>query len=231
MILSIHIADVGPGKGASALARPPRPGSTAGLRYATTTVTARLGSRLLPAPTLGRIGLISAWESNQDLDEFLAGGPLGESLAGGFHARMRAVHVYGSFAPLDGLLADGEPDIADDEPAAVLTIGRLRLSQAFRFLRASAGAEALAVASPGMIAATGLARPPHLVATFSLWRGRRAMRAYAGGEEGSGHRDAVRAHAARPFHHESAFIRLRPFLIEGSLDGNEPLEGQPAAVA
>ena len=29
------------------------------------------------------------------------------------------------------------------------------------------------------------------------------------------------ANAARPFHHESAFIRLRPHLLAGSWDGQE----------
>jgi hypothetical protein len=210
------------------LARRPKPGSVGGLRYGETVLTAPLGPRLLPVPRVGRVGLIAAWDGEEQLDEFLERDPLARVLAGGFHARMRAVHVFGSFAPLDGLLGE-DPDIDDEELAAVLTIGRLRLSQTLRFLRASAEAEGLATQSPGMVAATGLARPPRLVSTFSLWRGKRAMRAYAGGSEGPGHREAVRAHSQRPFHHESAFIRLRPYRIEGALDGAEPILDRAAA--
>jgi hypothetical protein len=228
MILTIHIAEVSAREAAVALARPPRPGEVAGLRYATTVITAPLGPRLLPAPRLGRIGLIAAWDADEQLAGFLAGDPRARPFAGGFHARMRAVHEFGSFAPLEGLLG-AEPDIGEDELAAVLTIGRLRVSQGVRFLRASAAAEALATRSPGMLAATGLARPPGLVSTFSLWRGKRAMRAYAAGGDGPAHRDAVRAHAARPFHHESAFIRLRPYAIEGVLDGEQPVLEHAAA--
>jgi hypothetical protein len=103
---------------------------------------------------------------------------------------------------------------------------RSRWTQTVRFLRASAAAERLAVGDPAVLASTGLARPPALVATFSLWQSVAAMRAYAGGGNDPAHRDAVRAHAARPFHHESAFVRFRPYRAEGSWDGREPLGGE-----
>jgi hypothetical protein len=74
-----------------------------------------------------------------------------------------------------------------------------------------------------LLAATALARPPRLVATFSLWRTAASMRAYAYGETGEAHRDASRAHGARPFHHESAFVRFRPYAALGAWDGLDPL--------
>jgi hypothetical protein len=105
----------------------------------------------------------------------------------------------------------------------------LRLSQARRFLQAGAAAERLAVRDTSMLRGTGLARPPGLVATFSLWQNTGAMRAYAGGPSGAEHRDAVKAHAERPFHHASAFIRFRPYGAEGAWDGENPLpDDQPA---
>ncbi len=62
----------------------------------------------------------------------------------------------------------------DEEPAAVLTLGRLRGTQALRFLRASAAAEELAVGDPALLASTGWgAGPPSLVATSSLVAHRR----------------------------------------------------------
>jgi hypothetical protein len=123
---------------------------------------------------------------------------------------------------MSGLLAR-EVAMEDSEPAAVLTIGRLRLSQTVRFLRASATAEELAVRNPSLLASTGLARPPALVSTFSLWQSTDAMRAYAQGVNHPGHLAAIRAHAAQPFHHESAFIRFRPYASEGSWNGRDPL--------
>jgi hypothetical protein len=105
----------------------------------------------------------------------------------------------------------------------VITLGRLRPTQAVRFLRANAPAANLAAKDPALIAGTALARPPRLVATFSLWRTTAAMRAYATGRPNPGHADAIRAQKQRDFHRHSAFVRCRPYAAEGSWEGREPL--------
>jgi hypothetical protein len=228
VIASFHIADVGKLAGLRLLRlRLPRR-DVPGLRYSVLTVTAPLNERLLPRPDVGRVALIAAWEDDDALDRFLAAHPLAQALAGGWRTRLRPTHIFGAWQPLDGLVG-AEPAMADDEPAAALTIGHLRFSQAQRFIKASAAAERLAVRDPALLRGTGLARPPGLVATFSLWRSTGAMRAYAGGPSGTEHRDAVKAHAERPFHHASAFIRFRPYGAEGEWDGWNPLgDDQPA---
>lgn len=226
MIVSAHLADVGKRATLGLLPRKLRPVDVPGLRYAQLTIAAPLGAHLLPRPNLGRVGLIAAWDDDRALDEFLAHDPLAQRLAHGWRVRLRPTHIFGAWPALSGLLPDEEQPMDEDEPVAALTIGRLRLTQTARFLRASAAAERLAVGDPALLASTGLARPPALVATFSLWRSVAAMRAYAGGANDTAHRDAVRAHAARPFHHESAFVRFRPYRAEGSWDGREPLGGE-----
>ena len=226
MIVSVHLADVSPRTALRLLRSKPDPAAVPGLRYLETTTTAPLGGHLLPRPTPGRVGLLAAWEDDQALEDFLAGHPLAAQVAHGWHVRLQPTHIFGAWSQLPGLLAEEQP-MDDAEPAAVLTIGRLRLSQTVRFLKASAAAESLAVSNPALLAATGLARPPALVATFSLWRHTAAMRAYAQGDADPRHRAAVQAHAARPFHHESAFIRFRPYAAVGTWDGRDPL----AAVA
>jgi hypothetical protein len=230
VIASFHIADVRKLAGLRLLRRPPTPRHTPGLRYGVLTIAAPLSERLLARPDVGRIALIAAWEDDGALDRFLAGHPLAEALQGGWRTRLQPTHIFGAWPPLDGLVGDAPP-MADDEPAAALTIGRLRFSQAPRFFKAGAAAERLAVRDPALLRGTGLARPPGLVATFSLWQTTGAMRAYAGGPTGREHRDAVKAHAERPFHHASAFIRFRPYASEGEWDGADPLAGQRHAPA
>jgi hypothetical protein len=88
-------------------------------------------------------------------------------------------------------------------------------------LKASGAAEAQAVANPAMIAGTGLARPPRLVATFSLWRSAAEMKAYA--YRGSGHLAAMEGMRVHNFHHEYLFARFRPYAAHGEWDGREPL--------
>jgi hypothetical protein len=115
-----------------------------------------------------------------------------------------------------------EVPVDDAEPVAVLTLGRPRISRAVPFLRTSAPAERAASASPAVLASTALARPPRFVSTFSLWRSAGEMREYAAGADGA-HHAAVGADRANPFHHESAFVRFRPYASEGTWDGRDPL--------
>lgn len=50
------------------------------------------------------------------------------------------------------------------------------------------------------------------------------MRAYAHAQAGA-HMAAVRRDRERPFHHESAFIRFRPYRSAGKWGGSDPLAG------
>jgi hypothetical protein len=229
MIASFHVAEVGKVAGLRLLRRATPQDPAPGLRYGVLTAASPLGSNRLPRPDPGRVALFAAWDDDDAIDRFLAAHPLAQALSGGWHTRLQPTHIFGAYPPLAGLVGEEPPAMSEQEPAAVLTIGRLRLSQAPRFLKAGAAAERLAVKDPAMLRGTGLARPPGLVATFSLWRTTREMRAYAGGRSGAEHRDAVRAHAERPFHHASAFIRFRPYGAEGEWDGENPLaEALPA---
>jgi len=222
MILSVHIADVGATRAPGVLRSRPDPAVVSGLRYAETTIAAPLGGGLLPRPQPGRVGMIAAWEDDDALEHFLTEHPLAERLAGGWHASLEPLRASGTWSRLQGLPRQALA-VDEAEPVAVLTLGRLRLARVVPFLRASATAERQAVADPALLAATGLARPAQLVATFSLWRTASAMREYAYGAGGEGHSTAIGAHRAQPFHHESVFIRLRPYASQGSWDGRDPL--------
>jgi hypothetical protein len=222
VIASVHLADVGTRAARRVLRKPLDAAGVPGLRYAETTIAAPLGGGLLPRPQLGRVGLIAAWDDDAALDRFLTDDPLAERLSGGWHVRLEPLRASGAWSGLPDLPRE-ERQVDDAEPVAVLTLGRLRLGRAASFLRTSARAERQAVSDPGLLAATGLARPPRLVATFSLWRTAAGMRAYAYGESGQDHLGAIRGHGARPFHHESAFVRFRPYAANGSWNGRDPL--------
>jgi hypothetical protein len=225
MIATVHIAEVSRSTGMRLLRTRLDPKEVQGLRYARVTMLAPLSSHLLPKPSLGRrVGLIAGWEDDLAVEEFLADHPLAAQLAEGWQVRLQPTRIFGAWPPLPDLL-DQERPMDEGEPAAVLTIGRLRNSQGPRFLRASAAAEGLALRDPGLLASTGMARPPEFVATFSLWRTVGAMRAYAQGHSEPGHLAAIKAHAHKPFHHDSAFVRFRPYASKGLWDGVDPLAG------
>ncbi len=221
MIASVHMADVGTRRALAILRRAPQPGSIPGLRHADVGVTAPLGGGARPAPDLGRIGLVAFWDDDADVDRFVDGHPLAAALADGWRVRLAPLRLWGAWPGVPDDLPRSRA-VEHDGPAAVLTLGRLRLTQSRRFLRTSARAEARAVEAPGMIWGTALARPP-FVATCSLWASTEALATYAYGRRHPAHPDAVAADAARPFHHRSAFVRFRPYASEGRLDGRNPL--------
>jgi hypothetical protein len=223
MIASVHLADVGVRSAFALVRKVPAPGSIKGLRHADVALAAPLrGGASLPLPQLGRAGLIAFWDDDAALDLFLDDHPLAAELASGWHVRLAPLRAHGTWP---GLPSDvpAQRDVDHEGPVAVLTLARLRASQAIRFVRTSAKAEASAVASPGMTWGSALARPPSFVATCSLWESTRAASTFAYGHSDPGHPDAIATDQAKPFHHQSAFIRFHPYDSHGGLAGRNPL--------
>ncbi len=221
MIVSVHLAEVGWRRTPGLLRNRLDPEVVPGLTYSESALSTPLRDGPVPRPGPGRFGLIAAWDDDSAFDDFLDNHPLAERLAGGWHVRLEPVRLYGFWSGMPGLPKRERP-VDDDEPVAVLTLGQPRLSRAVPFLRTSAPAERAAVGNSGVLASTALARPPRFVSTFSLWRTAAGMREYAHSQDGA-HQAAVRADRARPFHHESAFVRFRPYASQGSWDGCDPL--------
>lgn len=221
MIVSIHLAQLGPLHALGTLRRPPRSERTPGLIWGTTVVAGPMGPSLLPGPRPGWLGLIAGWQSDEACERFAASDPLAATFRDGWEVRTEPLRVFGAWAPFPDL--PRQPLPADgEEPLAALTIGRLHPYRALPFLRAAAGAEAAAVDDPDQLLALGFGRPPRLVSTFSVWRSAAAMREYAFSSSGA-HQAAVRADRERGFHRESAFIRLRPYASRGQWQGRDPL--------
>lgn len=229
MIASVHLADLSPRAGVRALRAQPRVDAVAGLRYADLMLGAPLSSSVLPTPAPGRVGLFGVWDDDAALDRWEATAPLARILAGGWRVRLQPLRVTTNGWTGMPALVGAEQPVADDEPVAVLTYGRLDLRAAHHFLRSSAKAEGEALKHPALLASTGLARPPRLVATFSVWRTAAEMRDYA--YRGGGHTGAMREMERRHFHHEWLFARFRPYGVRGRWDGREPLSEARAVAA
>jgi hypothetical protein len=220
MLLSMHLADVGLTTVVRTPGRPDR-ATIPGCRWAQTAVPTPLG--VLRPPDPRRLGMLAAWADDDALDRFLDTHPLADTFAGGWHVRLAPLQAIGAWPPVPELgpkVAETDPN----EPVAVVTLGRLKLHRFLPFFRANQPAAKLAVDQPGALVAIGLARPPRFVATFSLWRTAAEMIDYAYGNAGAGHRDAAAAQHAHSFHHDSCFVRLRPYGASGRFfDGREPL--------
>ncbi|MFF9783348.1 spheroidene monooxygenase [Streptomyces nigrescens] len=225
VIVSVHIADIGVRAVRAVLRERPRPGETPGLRYAETTLTGAIAAGP-PKVRPGRAALLASWDDDAALDRFLAEDPLPQRLAGGWHVRLRPLRFSGSWGPMPVEIGPGaaeDEEGEEDGPVAVLTLGQLRLRRALPFLRANSRAAGRAATDPAMAASVALARPPRFVGTFSLWQSASAMRRYAYGSAQPEHKEVVREHQAKPFHHEAGFLRCRPYGAQGTLDGQEPV--------
>jgi hypothetical protein len=221
VIATVQVADLGVGGAARALTRPLRPRDVPGLRWSKTLLFAPLA--LSGSPPLGRVGLLALWDDDDTAARFVASHPVAHRFSGGLHARLRPLRAHGSWPGLPDDVPRSRA-VPHDGPVAVLTLGRLRISQTVRFLRTSRPAERSATAHDGLLWGSAAVRPPY-VATVSIWSDSRATAAYAYGQQQPAHHDAIAEQQRADFHHQSAFIRFAPVLLEGALGGSNPFAG------
>lgn len=226
MIATVQIAELGPIGTLRAVMRRPKPTEIEGLRSAEVAVLAPLA--LSGPPPLRRGGLIAFWDDETAFDRFREHDPVGRRFAGGFEARLSPLRAFGSWPGLPSDVPKSRA-VHHDGPVVVLTLGRLRISQTVRFLRASRPAEHAAKAHPGLIWGSAAARPP-FVATVSIWRDATDSAAYAYGTDQPAHPDAITEQRRKDFHRQSAFIRFEPIRLNGSLGGMNPLDASEIAV-
>jgi hypothetical protein len=221
MIASVHIANVGVRRALQLLRQPPAVGDVPGLRDARIGLTAPLGRSPVKRPSLSRVALFSFWDDDEALDAFVAKHPVAQALGDGWHARLEPLRAWGSWPGLPEDLSRHRV-VPSEGPMVVLTLARFRLNRALSFFNTSAKAEGAVVQAPGLVWGTGVASPP-FVATCSVWQDAQALSTYAYGRRQPAHARAIEADQARPFHHQSAFVRFRPSVMEGSLSGRNPL--------
>ena len=179
MIASVHVADVGKGAALGFVRKAPSPEQVPGLRQANVALTAPLSGSVRPKPDLGRVGLVAFWDDDTALDGFLASNPMAEKLVDGWRVRLEPLRMHGSWPGVpDDIPKQRRVDLAG--PAAVLTLARVKAHRVVPFFRTSAKAEGAVLGAPGLIWATGMAKPP-FVATCSLWESSDALQDYAYG--------------------------------------------------
>jgi len=217
MIATIDVADIGVRSTVQSLRRRPAPADVPGLRWLDVAPAVPLASKRPPG--LRRAVLLAMWDDEDAAAAFADTHPLAKRFGagGGFHAVLRPLRAFGSWP---GLPEDVPRTRVThhDGPVIVTTLGRLRLSQTVRFLRASRPAERSAVGADGFVWGTAAARPP-FVATVSVWSSDGAAAAYAYADAQAGHPQAIARQRQKDFHHYSAFIRYAVVSTTGTLPG------------
>ena len=191
--------------------------------------TGRFVTHPRPAPTPRRVGALIAWEDAEEVDEWWTA-TLGDLCGGAAeHWHVEAEVAGAKFSvPWRGW----RPEIGDarpldlDEPALIMISGELRPRYIPAFLHDSAGAVAHAFEHPAYLGGLALGTTPLDTTSCSCWRTYAEARDYA--FNGGAHVDAVRRDRMRGHHKTDHFLRLRPLLERGTLDGGEPF-GRGAA--
>ncbi|MDA0657981.1 MAG: hypothetical protein O2931_17630 [Planctomycetota bacterium] len=227
-IFSFHLAECGIAETLRALALPPRSKASPGLVHAECLVPMTLG-RPVALPTRYRphqIAVFAAWEGNNSIDHFLGSSGLGRALATGWHVRMEFLRRWGHISEFNGL-----PQIAlqhdDHRPVVAVTLARLRVAQAFRFVRWGRPVEEQVRDDPATTFSLAAMRPVGTLATFSIWRTQKAMTDMVHGRSAAPsadrHAKAMQERNRKDFHHEFTTMRFRPISEQGCWLGKDRL--------
>ena len=123
---------------------------------------------------------------------------------------------------LDGLPAKTR-DTENHAPVVAVTLARLKLLQAPRFIRWGKPVEELVRDHPGTTLALAAMRPPRTVSTFSVWRSQREMiDMVRGGSDTPGaarHAEAMVERERKNFHDEFTTLRFDPLMEYGEWEG------------
>ncbi|MCA9051719.1 MAG: hypothetical protein KDA89_23435 [Planctomycetaceae bacterium] len=227
-IFSFHLAECGITTTLQAIARPPQPRSTPGLVHAECMVPMTLG-RPVALPWRyhpQQIAVFAAWQSEEAIDEFLQSGRTGRALAAGWHVRMEFLRRWGYVREFDGL-PQTALEYDNRQPVVAVTLARLRLSQALRFIRWGRPVEEQVRDDPATTISLAATRPPLTLSTFSIWQTQQAMTDMVHGRSvqrsGDRHLRAMQERNRKDFHHEFTTLRFRPISEYGCWQGNDRL--------
>jgi hypothetical protein len=200
-----------------------RDAGSPGLRALLPLGTGRFVARPHPAPTPRRIGALAAWDDTREVDRLWA--QLIGELCDAAHEHWH-VEAEVTTAKFSEAWRGWKPETANarpldlEEPALIMISGDLRPRFLPAFLRDSASAVAHAFEHPGYLGGLALGTTPLDTTSCSCWRTYGEARDYA--FNGGAHVDAVRRDRVRGHHRSDHFLRLRPLLERGTLDGSSP---------
>lgn len=231
-VFSFHLAECGIATSLRAMALPPSSRTAPGLVRAECLLPMTLG-RPVALPLRYRphqLAVFAAWDSEAAIDEFLSSCSLGLALASGWHVRMEFLRRWGYVRALDGLPLTAH-EHSDDQPVVAVTLARLRVSQAFRFIRWGKPVEEQVRDDPAATFSLAAMRPIGTLSTFSIWRTQRAMTDMVHGRSSASsamrHARAMEERNRKDFHHEFTTLRFRAVSEHGSWEGRNRLLPSP----
>lgn len=185
---------------------------------------------------LRRWALFAVWRREGDLEEFLRISPIAgrwrAEAREHWHVRLAPIASRGAWSgrdPFDASAAghdrgEGRVAVRDggEGRVAVLTRASIRPRRLVAFYRSVPPVDDLLRRQDGCLASIGMGEwPLARQATFSLWRDREAVCAFA--YRGQAHQRVIERVRAHDWYAEELFARFTPYASEGAWDGADPL--------
>jgi len=173
-----------------------------------------------------QVAAFAAWEDEAALDEFLSRDRCGMALARGWHVRMEFVRKWGNLTGFNDLPLTAM-ELDDEDPVVSVTLARLRVIEAVRFIRWGKPVERQVRDDPATTIAMAAIRPLRTLATFSIWQTQRDLKQMVHGrrsdEATQKHAKAMQERNRKDFHHEFITMRFRPLSEHGIWEGRKQL--------
>ncbi|WP_262379358.1 spheroidene monooxygenase [Nonomuraea sp. PA05] len=174
---------------------------------------------------LRRWAMFAFWRDEGDLEEFLRTSPIAArwrtEADESWQVRLAPLASRGAWAGRDPF--GGHPARPGGAgPVAVLTRASIRARRLVAFYRSVPPVEELLRRQDGCLASIGMGEwPLARQATFSLWRDREAVSAFA--YRGQAHQRVIEQVRSHAWYAEELFARFVPYASEGTWDGTDPL--------
>ncbi|MBC2840032.1 DUF3291 domain-containing protein [Robiginitalea sp. SC105] len=171
--------------------------------------------------------VLQVWEDLSSAQGYFDSHPLAKSYAErsvyDWHLYMHALRAKGTWGGENPFEGDN-PDIAATGYLGVLTRATIRRRYLRRFWNYVPQSQRPLNRAQGLLFHKGIGEVPLLqMATFSLWDGEAAMKAFAYGS--AAHQTAIAKTRQLDWYQEELFARFSPFKSEGSWPGVPPLDG------
>lgn len=203
---------------------PPKVEKTPGLVHMETMYAMTLGSPILsPSRFLFRqLVVFAQWKSEADVEHYLNSTTLGQTLASGWHVRLRFLRQWGRISGFQ-LPTQAEPTYPDDAPVIAVTLARMRYFQVPRFIRWGRPTEQLVRDHPSTTLALASCHFPNLISTFSIWDSTTSMTNMVQGHsrvaQPKRHVNAMKERDRKDFHFEFTTLRFQPLTEFGTWNG------------
>lgn len=221
-VFSYHLAKTPIAMSVGALLWPPKKESVAGLRHIECMNVMTLGSPILSTlrMQLTNLAVFARWDSEAAIDDFMAT-PLGEQLQTGWHVRMKFLRRWGKISAFNDLPHEPER-ITPSTPVVAVTLARLKLLQAFRFIRWGKPVEEFVRDHRGVTLALASVRPLRTISTFTVWRSLEEMLDMVN-RKTERHHVAMQERNRKGFHHEFMTLRFRAISEHGVWNGRSDI--------